>query len=204
MKTLQWIILCGCLVSASPCSSYESLQGPTEVLFHNKEKAHNGYTLFSSRGAWLIDMRGRVVHTWKFGTNPNGSDTFKQQRPGWDTPTHALLVENKVSVVFHGHDHFYAKQDLDGIVYQLVPQPGHIKTQHGAPRSAAEYGYRDGVLLGNSGHLRVSVTPAQATVDYVRSYLPDEEEGILKNAGVLHSYTIKANRGPDDLPQTEE
>ena len=28
------------------------------------------------------------------------------------------------SIVFHGHDHLYARQDLDGIVYQEVPQPG--------------------------------------------------------------------------------
>lgn len=70
MKTLQWIILCGCLVLASTCFAYESLQGPTELLFHNNEKAYNGYTLFSSRGTWLIDMEGRVVHRWKIGTNP--------------------------------------------------------------------------------------------------------------------------------------
>ncbi len=70
MRILQWIILCGCLVLANPGFSYESLQGPTEVLLHNKDKAYNGYTLFSSRGTWLIDMQGRVVHQWKIGTNP--------------------------------------------------------------------------------------------------------------------------------------
>jgi len=70
MKTLQWMILSGCLVLAAPCFSYESLQGPTELLFYNPEKAYNGYTLFSSRGTWLIDMQGRVVHSWKIGTNP--------------------------------------------------------------------------------------------------------------------------------------
>ena len=127
------------------------------------------------------------------GHNPDGSSAFKEQRPGWDIPIHSVLVKNKVSVVFHGHDHFYAKQDLDGIVYQLVPQPGHIKTQNGAPRSAAEYGYHDGVLLGNSGHLRVSVTPTLATIDYVRSVLPGEEAGGPQNGEVVHSYTINPN-----------
>jgi hypothetical protein len=38
-------------------------------------------------------------------------------------PIHQLLVRNKVAAVFHGHDHLFAKQDLDGIVYQEVPQP---------------------------------------------------------------------------------
>jgi len=27
------------------------------------------------------------------------------------------------SAVFKGHDYFYARQELDGIVYQLVPKP---------------------------------------------------------------------------------
>jgi len=137
------------------------------------------------------------------GRNLDGSEAFGSKRPGWSMPIHQLLIEHKVSVVFHGHDHFYAQQDLDGIKYQLVPQPGHKKVQD-RTRSAAEYGYRDGVFLGSSGHLRITVTPAQATIDYVRSYLPGEENGIQRNAVVAHSYTIEANREPADLPQTEE
>ena len=51
--------------------AYERLQGPTELLFHNKDKAFQGYTLFGVGGtSYLIDMEGRVVHTWKLGTNP--------------------------------------------------------------------------------------------------------------------------------------
>ena len=64
------LLIISVVLLAGVSSAYESLQGPTELLFHNKEKAYNGYTLFSSRGAWLIDMQGRVVHTWKIGTNP--------------------------------------------------------------------------------------------------------------------------------------
>ena len=137
-------------------------------------------------GGLYFETRAAVSHShidW------DGSDAFKEQRPGWNTPIHPLLVQNKVSVVFHGHDHFYAKQDLDGIVYQLVSQPGHSKMQSGA-RSAIEYGYRDGVFLGSSGHLRFSVTPAQTTIDYIRSYLPGEKTGGPQNGEVAHSYTL--------------
>ena len=100
------------------------------------------------------------------GKNPDGTDGFAQNRPGWPAPIHQLLVRNKVSVVFHGHDHLYAKQDLDGIVYQEVPQPG---TPGGGrvPRSAAEYGYKEGVILGGSGHLRLAVSPTQTKVEYI-------------------------------------
>jgi len=51
--------------------TYESLQGPTEMLFWDEAGAYNGYTLFSARGtSFLIDMQGRVVHTWAIGTTP--------------------------------------------------------------------------------------------------------------------------------------
>jgi hypothetical protein len=118
------------------------------------------------------------------GRNPDGSDGFKQNRPGWPMPIHQLLVRNKVSVVFHGHDHLYAKQDLDGIVYQEVPQPGN-RGNNRTPRYAAEYGYRDGVILGSSGHLRVVVSASQATVDYVRT-----------DRSVAHSYSIPSRSKP--------
>ncbi len=58
-------------------------------------------------------------------------DEFAKNRPGWEAPIHELLRQHGVSVVFHGHDHLFIKQDLDGIVYQLVPQPGHARmVQH--------------------------------------------------------------------------
>ena len=102
------------------------------------------------------------------GHNADGSDGFKQNRPGWPSPIHQLLLQNKVSIVFHGHDHFYAKQDLDGIVYQEVPQPGDPGNGK-PPPSAAQYGYRSGTILGSSGHLRVTVSPEQARIDYLRA-----------------------------------
>ena len=109
------------------------------------------------------------------GRNADGSDGFKQNRPGWPMPIHQLLVQNHVNILFHGHDHLYAKQDLDGIVYQEVPQPGD---PHGNTRSAAEYGYQSGIILGSSGHLRVMVAASQATVAYVRT-----------DRSVAHSYS---------------
>ncbi len=112
------------------------------------------------------------------GRNADGTSGFTEHRPGWPAPIHQLLVSHHVSVVFHGHDHFYAKQDLDGIVYQEVPQPGTPGTG-GAPRSAADYGYQNGILLGGSGHLRVQLFRAKVRVEHVR---PD--------GSVAHSYHI--------------
>lgn len=51
---------------------YERLQGPTELLFLDREKVLPGYVLFGVGGrTWLLDLEGRVVHTWPIGTNPH-------------------------------------------------------------------------------------------------------------------------------------
>ena len=116
------------------------------------------------------EARGGVeaagMYEWG-GQNADGSDGFALHRPGWGKPIHQLLVEHGVSAVFHGHDHVYVHQELDGIVYQELPQPsiaGNANT-----RMAADYGYLSGVVAGSSGHLRVSVTSAGVTVAYVRA-----------------------------------
>ena len=120
------------------------------------------------------------------GKNADGSEGFAQHRPGWERPTHQLLVKHGVSIVFHGHDHLFVKEQLDGIIYQEVPQPSH---PNGGTRSAEEYGYK-GVVLGSSGHLRVRVEPKQATVEYVRAAVAGVTAGDPQNATVAHRYTI--------------
>lgn len=140
------------------------------------------------------DGRGGVevaaYHEWG-GRNPDGAYAFDAQRPGWGMPIHQLLVAHHVSAVFHGHDHLFVHQELDGIVYQEIPQPASARPNSTA--SAAEYGYRSGVLLGGPGHLRVSVDPSQVKVEYVRSYLAKDEKPNQRNAQVDYSYQIITN-----------
>jgi len=143
-------------------------------------------------GGFGKDARGGVeaapFYEWG-GHDFDGADVFKTKRPGWPMPIHELLVKNRVNIVFHGHDHLFVKQYLDGIVYQEVPQPGHARYDN--TRSADEYQYKSGTLLGSSGHLRVRIEPTKATVDYIRAYLPADETGSRKNAAVSHSYEIR-------------
>jgi hypothetical protein len=114
------------------------------------------------------------------GKNADGTDGFAAHRPGWAMPIHQLLRTNHVTAVFHGHDHLYARQELDGIVYQEVPQPGDPK---GSTRSAAEYGYQSGDILGSSGYLRVMVSAQQAKVDCVRI-------AVGKADSIAHTYLV--------------
>jgi hypothetical protein len=62
-----------------------------------------------------------------------------------------------VTAVFHGHDHFYARQEKDGIVYQMAPQPG---TPGNSILDAGKFGYESGTFLPSAGYLRVHVAPS--------------------------------------------
>src|SRR5512137_268198 len=73
MKSLSTSVLAAAalFVSAGLLQAYERLQGPTEVLYWNKTNAYAGYTFFGVRSnTYLINMEGRIVHTWPLGTNP--------------------------------------------------------------------------------------------------------------------------------------
>jgi len=129
------------------------------------------------------------------GHNSDGNWGFDENRPGWEKPLHQLMVDNKVTIFFHGHDHFFAKQELDGIIYQLVPQPSHRNYKKAS--QAQEYDYLSGEILPNSGHLRVNVGPSATTVDYVRAYLPETENTERINGQVSHTYRLKRQTSPD-------
>jgi hypothetical protein len=124
------------------------------------------------------------------GRNQDGSYGFAEHRPGWEAPIHDVLVGSGVTAVFHGHDHLYAKQDLGGVVYQEVPQPAQSRS--GGTAQAAEYGYTQGVILGSSGYLRVTVSPGTVTARYVRSVLTADQGSGYVNRQVAHSYTVSA------------
>jgi len=137
------------------------------------------------------DARGgaeaATLYEWG-GKNADGTDGFAVHRPGWAMPIHQLLVKHHVTAVFHGHDHFFDKQELDGIIYQEVPQPGWAGRFD--PQRVAEYGYKSGDILGSSGHLRVTVSGKQASVEYIRALLPDEESHAQKNRTTVSTYAI--------------
>ena len=99
------------------------------------------------------------------GKNRDGTEGFASNRPGWAKPVHQLLVDSKVDFVFKGHDHLYVKQELDGIIYQTLPQPSHPGNK---TSSAAEYGYVTGKAIGGSGFLKVTTNLTSIKVEFVR------------------------------------
>lgn len=137
------------------------------------------------------DGRGGIefadLYEWG-GKSLDGKEGFSVNRPGWYKPIKDLLQEYKVTIFFHGHDHFFAKQEKDCLIYQETPQPSHPNFQSAG--QADDYGYVEGVILPNSGHIRVNVNGERVKVEYVRAYLPKNETNNRRNKDVSASYTI--------------
>jgi 3',5'-cyclic AMP phosphodiesterase CpdA len=131
------------------------------------------------------DQRGgaeaAAYYEWG-GKGDTGENEFKEKRPGWGMPVQDLLKEYNVSCVFHGHDHFYARQELEGILYQLVPQPG---SPGGSVYDAQDYSYESGVFLPSAGFLRVVVGKETTTLEYLQT----QKDGTYR---ILDSYRILA------------
>ena len=121
------------------------------------------------------------------GRNKRGEFEFAQHRPGWELPVHQLMVKHGVTIFFQGHDHLFCQQERDGIIYQEVPMPA----DHGYQTYNADR-YQSGVKLPNSGHLRVTVSPENVKVEYVRSFLLKDETVQNKTGDLAHSFTVKA------------
>jgi len=122
------------------------------------------------------------------GYNLDGTWGFERARPGWPMPIHQLLVANNVTAFFHGHDHLYAKQDLDGIVYQEGPQPSAKNVNLGT--RGTDYNYTHGTVLGGTGYIRVNVSPSGVKVEYIQTWTPANSSATRKNGMVADSYTI--------------
>ena len=156
-------------------------------------------TLSESKARWKLVFSHHVLGTGRGGVeraplyewggkDERGRDLFAEKRPGWSMPVHAMMVKHGVSVFFQGHDHLYARQELDGVVYQTVPNPAD-PTYTAFNREA----YLSGDVQPNSGHLRVTVAPDALRVEYVRGVLPaDGERAGAKNGDVTASWSLPA------------
>lgn len=135
----------------------------------------------------LGETRGAaaVAKQFEWGDAAN----FAANRPGWGTlPIHQLMVKNKVDVFIQGHDHLFALEKVDDIVYQTVPMPSDSSYTIGVTDNGDAF---TGLTLKGSGHMRYTVSPDSIRVDFVSAVLPKDETAQLKNDQVVYSYAIK-------------
>lgn len=186
--------------------------------FYTHTKPGWGWTLGSEQYEWLKNTLRESKSTYKFifshqivggsgkegrggiefahlyemgGSNLDSSWGFDNNRPGWEKPIHQLMVETNVNIFFHGHDHFYGMQEKDGVIYQEVPQPSAKNINN---ITGLEYGYRDGIFLSSRGYLLARVSPDSVNIDYIKTYLPNEERGTRINGETAFTYTLKPNK----------
>jgi hypothetical protein len=119
------------------------------------------------------------------GENQKGLNEFKSRRPGWELPIHQLMAKNGVTIFFQGHDHIFAREELDGVIYQTLPDPANPNP---APSNADAYPGAD--IFPNSGRVRVAVGPEKVRVDYVASRLPQDTTSEHPDGEIIFSYTI--------------
>lgn len=122
------------------------------------------------------------------GANIDTTPGFAANRPGWYKPIKDLLTENRVNIFFHGHDHFFAEQEKECMIYQETPQPSLPNFNY--PNQAAQYGYLQGLIVANAGHLRVTVSSTGLQVEYVRAFLPQDTNATRHNKDVSATYFI--------------
>lgn len=132
--------------------------------------------------------RGGIEHAGLFewgGLNKRGEREFDQKRPGWALPIHPLMAKNGVTIFFQGHDHVFARQQLDGVVYQTLAEPADPNYN-----LYNQQAFRSGDVFPNTGRVRVSVAADKVTVEYVRSWLPKDVTGEHKDGEVAFRYSI--------------
>lgn len=124
------------------------------------------------------------------GRDRQGRQLFSEKRPGWPEPIHTLMARTGVTIFFQGHDHVFARETLDGVTYQTVPEPAD-------PNYALYFAeaYAGADVLPNSGHLSVSVTSDKVRVEYHRSWLPkDMATAPGETLSPAFSYELPVNR----------
>ena len=118
------------------------------------------------------------------GKDPKGQTTFAKERPNWELPIHDLMVKNGVSIFFQGHDHIFVTQERDGLIYQSMPNPAD--DTFSMFNSDA---YLSGTKAPNSGHVKVTVAPTGAKVEYFLAARPQDSQ--RSNLQLAHSYTVQ-------------
>ncbi len=135
------------------------------------------------------------------GRDKNGQYLFDKMRPGWGKPIGQIMEDTGVTIFFQGHDHLFAREVVNGVVYQTLPKPAETE----ADKQSNPDAYPDGDVLANSGFLNVTVTSENVQVDYVRSYCMLSTPGPNPATGVVYSYTVDTSRHLTQLTgQTED
>jgi hypothetical protein len=170
------------------------------LMLHHLTSAYSRPGGFYGRGGIEVAkhaVAGRPTFEWG-GEDSLGADVLSTKRPNWTHGSvHDLLTSRRNQVVLKGHDHFFARQELDEVTYVTLPKPNDTG-QHTGNLWGWRWvtSYPDGVTTfrTNSGFLDVSAGSGGITYSYVQTY-PPEGAGTIRD-----SFTILPAPGSTDAP----
>ncbi len=123
----------------------------------------------------------KVAGSYEWGDTPG----VRAHRPGWDLPIHQLMVKNHVTIFFQGHDHIFAREKIDGMIYQTLPDPANPNYT-----VSNEDAYTGAEIVQGTGRVRVSVGPQKVRVEYVASRLPVDVTPEHPDGEVIFAYEV--------------
>jgi predicted phosphodiesterase len=150
-------------------------------------------TLEESTAKYKFVFAHHVNGTGRGGAKVAGSyewgdvQGLRTRRPGWELPIHQLMVKNGVTIFFQGHDHIFAREKLDGVIYQTLPDPANPNYT-----VSNEDAYTGAEIVQGTGRVRVSVGPDKVRVEYVASRLPKDMTPEPPDGETVFSYDIPA------------
>ena len=129
-------------------------------------------------------VAGRPSFEWG-GEDATGTSMIATRRPAYtDGALHDLLAARGNQVVVKGHDHLFARQELDGMVYVTLAKPddtGQLTGHLWGWKDELNYPDSVSIALENSGFLSIVADRDRATFEYVRTY-PSELFGVVSDA----------------------
>ena len=140
----------------------------------------------------LGSCRGAIEWADKFewgGNNRKGINEFAKHRPNWEMPIHDLFVKYKVNAFIQGHDHLFARQELNGVAYITCPMSGDP-----GYNTYNENAYLSGDKLSNTGHLKMVVTKSDFQMLYIKSVLQKDIATQGENGRIAYAWSFVKNK----------
>jgi hypothetical protein len=177
------------------------------VAIHHLSSCYIGSGQYYGRGGIEIvkyAVDGRPSFEWG-GEDGTGADVLAVERPDFVYgAVHDLLVSNGNQVVLKGHDHFHARQELDGMIYVTMAKPDDTGEHTGdlwGWRFSSFYPDAITIEEENSGFYSIVVDDASATYSYVQTF-PSQGIGTVQDAFTLMPEISTAAGIADRAPRT--
>ena len=135
------------------------------------------------------------AHICEWGGHNEAGTVYEwaTKRPGWgEDPVHQIFMDNQVSAFFHGHDHQYAYEMRDEVVYVSMPAAGFSGSGFNIYATGDRYTIQ---ALPSPGHLRVNVAPSETTVEYVST-----TSGAVNHTSTIDPSTPSTAPVVSDIP----